>query len=274
MNVPLLQVTRSKHFRQGTHGMLPVLQYSAEGKIIVKSIVKHQHNSMKEVIGLVHIQNTGISPAVYLIIETDDRYGIYMEMVSPGVTLEDVIKFIPDINPQISIKFVHYILHQLVKYINVIWDKRWSHKDLHAGNILIAESNQCVDIRITDFGNATEIDESTYEYISRDVIGIYDILSMLLKEHPEIDFGLKEYEKKRVEFLSKQKVMELMRTVTYLAEEFVKSHAANKDILQLISKCKADYVHHRNNQTRTGEDENSNVRRCLSFICGMDCVNL
>lgn len=113
----------------------------------------------EEVRAWIDLNETGIPPAMYCFKLVGNRVQIFMEKIDNGVTLRDIIDThmcnIRTQDPDLVRPFSLYVFHGLLSAVHTMHQKGWTHRDLHAGNIMLQESpDGIIKTRILDFGLA------------------------------------------------------------------------------------------------------------------------
>ncbi|KAJ8307059.1 hypothetical protein KUTeg_015143 [Tegillarca granosa] len=137
--------------------------------IVVKDKVTGSENAFKtimisvfrkqEIQAWVDINDTGICPQLYLFKLEGNRIHIHMEKLENAITLRDIIdQHMPKLrseNPELVKPFSLCIFHDILDTVQKMHDKGWTHRDLHAGNIMVQKQNDVsVKVKVLDFGLA------------------------------------------------------------------------------------------------------------------------
>ncbi|OWF49574.1 uncharacterized protein LOC110451660 [Mizuhopecten yessoensis] len=119
----------------------------------------------EEIQSWVDLNETGVAPKLYLFKVKGNRVHIHMEQLKNVVTLREVIdshmETIRQTNPDLVRPFSLCVFHGLLSAVRTMHENNWTHRDLHAGNILLQRESDCsIKVRIVDFGLASRLDET------------------------------------------------------------------------------------------------------------------
>ncbi|XP_033727369.1 uncharacterized protein LOC117316723 [Pecten maximus] len=117
----------------------------------------------EEIEAWVDLDKTGIAPSLYLFRIEGNKVHIHMEKLENVVTLREVIDSHMDTirasNPALVRPFSLCVFHGVLSAVQKMHDNNWTHKDLHAGNMLLQKESDCsIKVRIVDFGLASRLD--------------------------------------------------------------------------------------------------------------------
>lgn len=137
--------------------------------MVVKDKVTGSKNALKtilisvfrkeEILAWVDINDTDICPALYLFKLEGNKIHIHMEILENAITLRDIIdEHMPKLrneNPELVKPFSLCIFHDILDTVQKMHDKGWTHRDLHAGNIMVQKQDDVsVKVKVLDFGLA------------------------------------------------------------------------------------------------------------------------
>ncbi|XP_069106712.1 uncharacterized protein [Argopecten irradians] len=178
VNLDSSQISKSNWYEEGTEfektQKILGTGNSAGDIIVLKDLKKGIEHAQKtimisvfrkeEIQAWFDLNETGIAPKLIQIRIEGNKVHIHMETLEKVVTLREVIdshmQTIRSTNPALVRPFSLCVFHGVLSAIQTMHDKNWTHKDLHAGNILLQkESETFIKVRIVDFGLASKVDE-------------------------------------------------------------------------------------------------------------------
>lgn len=118
----------------------------------------------EEVQAWVDLDGTGVAPELYLFRIEGNSVFIHMEILEKVVTLRKVIDdhmaVIRQANPTAVRPLSLCVFHGLLTAVQTMRERGWTHRDLHADNVLLQKESDCsIKVRIVDFGLASRIGE-------------------------------------------------------------------------------------------------------------------
>ncbi|ESO83098.1 hypothetical protein LOTGIDRAFT_236872 [Lottia gigantea] len=192
-------------------------------------------------------------PSLLLVRIEGNKIHFHMEKLTEVVSLRKVIDdLLGNIDPD-KIKGVSLcFLHGLLTAVDKIHDKRWTHNDLHGGNVMLQKNDLSIDVKIIDFGLGHRMeslrlndDIKRYEsdilwcfrlfsamYLGEEFNDIYDLKKNGLKKLTE---SLEHYEEdNRKEILQ---IFDVFLEITSInSHKFGKTKEALENVSEVLEK--------------------------------------
>ncbi|KAL3888953.1 hypothetical protein ACJMK2_001313 [Sinanodonta woodiana] len=142
-------------------GDIVVIEDKTTGMETAQKTIMISDFNKEEIQAWVDLAKTGFAPALYLMKLEGNKVVINMEILSEAKTLRKIIdECLFRINAsRLDKPFALHVLDVLLGAIMEVHDKRWTHGDLHPGNVLMQrQSASKLRVRIVDFGMAQPFD--------------------------------------------------------------------------------------------------------------------
>ncbi|KAK3598699.1 hypothetical protein CHS0354_003256 [Potamilus streckersoni] len=154
-----------------------------------------------EVLALIDLKGTGVSPDYYGLLIAGNYVYIFMEEITNSIPLSRLIQRFQ--KSEYRSQIVPHLLYNLLVALFEIHSKWWLHNDLHEDNIVMQiEPDVSMHIRILDFGDASYTEEELdfrkeYENIGK---MCKNILTSISDEESELDKSAR----REIQFLMKK----------------------------------------------------------------------
>ncbi|XP_046548807.1 uncharacterized protein LOC124258765 isoform X2 [Haliotis rubra] len=198
------------------------------------------------------LEGEALCPALFCFYLQDNEIFFHMEKLDRAITLRDVIdshmQKIRDEEPSLVRPFSLYICHGLLSAVSLIHDKNWTHRDLHAGNVMVQEKNHKLSLKVLDFGKAHPLRGESYD-LRGELDDIYQIIRLFSAIYVGDEFESAKHMKdsykqsELIETLSSDDKKEMFQLIDALLCVAESEHKMDNALKELETKMESTDIH-------------------------------